>query len=51
VHFSLPFPPSITHWYTRPPEVAGESAMLRFNDEWVKGGGFWLAGPKENKKE
>ena len=39
--------PSITHWYTRPPEVAGESAMLRFNDEWVKGGGFWLAGPKE----
>lgn len=20
--------------------------MLNFNDEWVKGGGFWLAGPK-----
>ena len=39
--------PSITHWDTRPPVLAGESAMLRFNDEWVKGGGFWLAGPKE----
>ena len=42
--------PSIAHWYTTPPVdffVAGESAMLRFNDEWVKGGGFWLAGPKE----
>jgi hypothetical protein len=25
------------------PYFAGESAMLRFNDEWVKGGGFWLA--------
>jgi len=48
--------PSIAHWYTTPPVdffVAGESAMLRFNDEWVKGGGFWLAGPKErrNKKK
>ena len=41
--------PSITHWYFTPPVLmgAGESAMLRFNDEWVKGGGFWLAGPKE----
>ncbi|MBA7520869.1 hypothetical protein ES705_12968 [subsurface metagenome] len=39
--------PSITHWDTTPPVLAGESAMLRFNDEWVKGGGFWLAGPKE----
>ncbi|PKP57622.1 hypothetical protein CVT91_10195 [Candidatus Atribacteria bacterium HGW-Atribacteria-1] len=39
--------PSITHWSTTPPVYAGESAMLRFNDEWVKGGGFWLAGPKE----
>ena len=38
--------PSITHWNTTPPVLAGESAMLRFNDEWVKGGGFWLAGPK-----
>ena len=28
------------------PYFAGESAMLRFNDEWVKGGGFWLAGPR-----
>lgn len=40
--------PSIAHWYTTPPVewfVAGESAMLRFNDEWVKGGGFYLAGP------
>jgi hypothetical protein len=42
--------PSIAHWYTTPPVewfVAGESAMLRFNDEWVKGGGPYLAGPKE----
>ena len=28
------------------PYFAGESAMLRFNDAWVKGGGFWLAGPR-----
>jgi len=28
------------------PYFAGESATLRFNDEWVKGGGFWLAGPR-----
>ena len=27
------------------------NGMLNFNDEWVKGGGFWLAGPKEKKKE
>ncbi|PKP57460.1 hypothetical protein CVT91_10605 [Candidatus Atribacteria bacterium HGW-Atribacteria-1] len=42
--------PSIAHWYITPPVewfVAGESAMLRFNDEWVKGGGVYLAGPKE----
>ena len=38
--------PSITHWHTRPPWT-GESAMLRFNDDWVKGGGFWLAGPRK----
>jgi hypothetical protein len=31
----------------RPPYYAGESATLRFNDEWVKGGGFWLAGPRK----
>jgi transglutaminase-like putative cysteine protease len=30
----------------RMPYFAGESAMLLFNDEWVKGGGFWLAGPR-----
>jgi hypothetical protein len=36
--------PSILHWYERPPPNTGESAMLRFNDAWVKGGGFWLAG-------
>ena len=40
--------PSILHWYyKRPPDLTGESAMLRFNDEWVKGGGFWLAGPRK----
>lgn len=36
--------PSIMHWYFKKPPYAGESAMLRFNDQWVKGGGFWLAG-------
>ena len=41
--------PSITHWDTRPPVLAGESAMLRFNDEWVKGGGFWLHRPLKEK--
>ena len=42
--------PSIAHWHATPPVewfVAGESAMLRFNDEWVKGGGPYLAGPKK----
>lgn len=39
--------PSVTFFDNTPPVYAGESAMLRFNDEWVKGGGFWLAGPKE----
>jgi len=43
--------PSVTFFDNTPPVFAGESAMLRFNDEWVKGGGFWLAGPKEKKKE
>lgn len=38
--------PSILHWYFRPPPYAGENAMLRFNDEWVKGGGPYLAGPR-----
>ena len=36
--------PSILHWYFKTPPNTGESAMLRFNDDWVKGGGFWLAG-------
>jgi len=39
--------PSVTFFDNTPPVYAGESAMLRFNDEWVKGGGFWLAGPKK----
>jgi len=39
--------PSVTFFDNTPPVYAGESAMLRFNDEWVKGGGFWLAGPKD----
>lgn len=39
--------PSLLHWYPHPPPMTGESAMLRFNDEWVKGGGFWLAGPRK----
>jgi len=37
--------PSILHWHQQPP-YAGESATLRFNDEWVKGGGRYLAGPR-----
>ena len=32
---------SILHWYFKRPPYTGESAMLRFNDEWVRGGGFW----------
>ena len=47
--------PSITHKYLSPPPVslgAGESASLRFNDEWVKGGGDYLHNPTYiNKKE
>ncbi|MBE9591839.1 MAG: transglutaminase domain-containing protein [Proteobacteria bacterium] len=39
--------PSISHWYYKRPPVTGESAMLRFNDDWVKGGGWWLAGPRK----
>jgi hypothetical protein len=40
--------PSITHNYFTPPVSlgAGESAQLRFNDEWVKGGGDYLHNPK-----
>ena len=38
--------PSIYRYVEIPPPYAGESAMLRFNDEWVKGGGFWLAGKR-----
>lgn len=38
--------PSILHWYFKMPPYTGESAMLRFNDEWVKGGGPYLAGPR-----
>jgi len=36
--------PSILHWYFQRPPQTGESATLRFNDQWVKGGGFYLAG-------
>lgn len=43
--------PSVTHWYAQPPPYAGESATLRFNDEWVKGGGFWLAGRRAPRRE
>jgi hypothetical protein len=39
--------PSILHWYYKRPPRTGQSAMLRFNDDWVKGGGFWLAGPRK----
>jgi len=38
--------PSVLHWYFKTPPQTGESAMLRFNDQWVKGGGFWLAGKR-----
>jgi len=34
--------PGLTGLYRGSP-----NGMLNFNDEWVKGGGFWLAGPKE----
>jgi len=34
--------PGLTDLYRGRP-----SGMLNFNDEWVKGGGFWLAGPKK----
>jgi len=36
--------PSLLHWYFKKPPQTGESAMLRFNDQWVRGGGFWLGG-------
>lgn len=39
--------PSVTHWYVTPPYILGESAMLQFNDAWVKGGGPYLAGPRK----
>ena len=39
--------PSILHWYYKRPPSTGQSATLRFNDKWVKGGGFWLAGPRK----
>lgn len=39
--------PSATHWYRTPPYILGESAMLQFNDAWVKGGGPYLAGPRK----
>ena len=38
---------SLLHWSQHPPAITGESATLRFNDEWVKGGGQWLAGPRK----
>jgi len=38
--------PSVLHWYFKRPPQTGQSATLRFNDEWVKGGGFYLAGPR-----
>ena len=32
--------PSVAHWYYSPREMFwGESAQLKFNDQWVKGGG------------
>ena len=42
--------PSILNKYWEPPThayFAGESATLQFNDDWVRGGGFWLAGPRK----
>jgi len=36
--------PSILHWYFKKPPQTGESATLRFNDQWVRGGGPYLAG-------
>jgi len=44
-------PPSILHWDYRRPPMAGESATLRFNDQWVKGGGFWLAGRRAPSRD
>jgi len=46
--------PSIAHWIVTPPVdlfVAGESAQLMFNDEWVKGGGSWLAGRRAPSRD
>ena len=37
--------PSVTFFDNTPPMYAGESAQLRFNDEWVKGGGDYLHNP------
>ena len=42
-----PYRGSFPSIFQRPPSYAGESATLRFNDEWVKGGGQWLAGPRK----
>jgi len=41
--------PAILQEYWPPPYhayFAGESNTLCFNDAWVRGGGFWLAGPR-----
>lgn len=39
--------PSVTHW-SQTFLPGGESSMLKFNDAWVKGGGVYLAGPRDN---
>ena len=43
----IPYRGSFPSISRRPPYYTGESATLRFNDEWVKGGGRWLAGPRK----
>jgi len=39
--------PSVTHW-SQSFFPGGESSMLKFNDAWVRGGGPYLAGPRDN---
>jgi hypothetical protein len=46
----LPYRGTLTTLYTQfritPPFIWGESAQIKFNDRWVRGGGFWLSGPR-----
>jgi len=41
--------PSVTHW-SQSFAAGGESSMLMFNDAWVRGGGPYLAGPRNGNE-